>query len=94
MDHAQRPVAVLDRIHYDAYCKQIINLVDRLILILHFFINAEKMLDAAVNLSFNTRIFDMFAYFIDNILDISFPFALTDGNLIHQIVINFRFQIF
>ena len=94
MDNAQGAVTVLHRIHHNAYGKQIIYLVNRLILIFHFLIDTEKMFDAPVNLCLDSCIFNMLTYFIYNILDISFPLALADGNFIHQIIIYFRFQIF
>ena len=94
MDNAQCPITVLHRIHYNTYGKQIINLVNGFILVLHFLIDTEKMLHPAVNLGLYACIFNMLAHFVYNILDVSFPFALTDSNFIHQIVIHFRLQIF
>ena len=42
-------IAVLNRIHHNAYGKQIIDLVYGLVLVNHFLINTEEMLNSAVH---------------------------------------------
>ena len=64
MDHTKCCITVLHCIYQDTHCKQIINLVNSLVLIDHFFINAEEMLDSSIYLSFDSCIvhmlFDLF----------------------------------
>ena len=94
MDDSQRPIAVFHRIYDNTHRKQIVNLVNGLILIFHFLVNAEKVLYAPVYLRLNPRMCNMPAHFADNVLDIPLPLALTGRYLIHQVIINLRFQIF
>ena len=94
MDHPQGRIAVLHRLHDDTHCKQIVDLVQSLVLVLHLFIDAEKMLDPAVHLSADTGIFNVVADFVHNALDIFLPDAFAHGNLIHQVIVDFRFKIF
>ena len=94
MDYAQRGITVLYRIHDNTHGKQIVNLVNGLILVLHFLVNTKKMLDTAIYLRFDARAFDMLADLVNDSLNISLPLAFSDGNLIHQIIIGFRLQIF
>ncbi len=88
MDHAKRGVAVLHGIHNDTNRKQIIDLVYGFILVLHLLVNTKKVLDASVDLRFDTRISDMHADLVHNSLNITLPLALSDGNFIHQIIIS------
>ena len=94
MNDTQGRIAILYRIHNNTHGKQIINLIDGLILILHFFVDAEEMLYAPVNLCFDAGIFNMLTDLIHNALDIFFADILAHRNFIHQIIISFRFQIF
>ena len=94
VNHAKGRITVLHRVHNDADGKQIIDLVDGLVLVLHLLIDAEKVLDPPVDLSFDPCIFDMLAHLVHNALDIFFPDALSHRNLIHQIVISLGLQIF
>ena len=94
MDHSQGCIAVLYGIHNDPHGKQIIDLVYGLILVFHFLIDAEKMLYSSVDLGFDPGISDMLTDLIHNILDVFFPDAFTDSNLVHQVIVSLRFQIF
>ena len=90
MNHTQRRIAVLHRVHDDAHRKQIINLVNGFILVLHFFVDTEKMLHPAVNLGFDACIDNMLTDLVYDILNIFLPHAFAHGNFIHQIIISFR----
>ena len=90
MDNTQCGITVLYRVHNDTHGKQIVNLVDGLVLVLHFFVNAEEMLDPAVDFRLDAGIFNMLLYFLHNIFNVFFPLALPDRNLFHQIVVGFR----
>ena len=94
MDHTQRRITVLHAIHNDTDCKQVIDLIDGLILIFHLFVNTEEMFDTTIYFCLNAGRTDMLADLINDRLDIFLAHALTHGNLIHQIIIHFRFQIF
>ena len=63
-------------------------------LVLHLLVDTEKMLYTAIDFRIDPRIFNMFADFIHNALDIFFTDALAHRDLIHQIIIDVRFQIF
>lgn len=94
MDDAERRIAVFYRIHNNSHGKQIINLIQCLALVLHFLIDAEEMLDTAVYLGFDSRIFHVFGHFVHNLLDVLFPFASAYCNFIHQVIVYIRLQIF
>ena len=94
MDHAQHRIAVLDGIHDDPYGKQVIDLIQRLILVYHLPVNTEKVLDPAVHGGFDPRLLDMRLHLVHNRLYISFPNALSGIDLIHQIIVSLRLQIF
>ena len=83
-----------NRIYDNPDSKQVINLVDGLMLVLHLFVNAEEMLDTTVNLSFDSRLFDVLGNLIHDSLNILFALAFTHRDLVHQIIINVRFEIF
>ena len=84
MDHTQRRVAVLYGIHDDAHRKQIVNLVDGLVLIFHLLINAEKMLHAPVDLCRNPRLAIWSETSCTMFADIFFPLAFAHGDLIDR----------
>ena len=94
MDRPQCRITVLHRIHNNPDSEQVVNLIQCLILVFHFFVDTEKVLDPAVDFSLYPHIADMLAHFIHNGLDISFPDTFADGNFVHQVIIHFRFQIF
>ena len=94
MDHTQCRITVLHRLHDDTHSEEIIDLIQSLMLVLHLLVDTEKMLYTAIDFRIDPRIFNMFADFIHNALDIFFTDALTHRDLIHQIIIDVRFQIF
>ena len=94
MDHTQSRVTVLHRIDNNTNCKQIVDLVQRLVLVLHLLVDAEEMLDPAVHLRFDLRILDNTADLIHDSLNILLSGALAHGYLLHQAVIFVRLQIF
>ena len=51
------------------------------------------MLYTAIDFGFDAGVLNMFTDFIHNTLDIFFTDALTDSDLIHQIIIDIRLQI-
>ncbi len=94
MNHTQRRITVPHRIHDDTHREQIIDLIYGLILVLHFLVNAEKVFDTSVDLCLDTRMFYVYCHFVYDRLDILLTVALADRDLVHQIVVGFRFQIF
>ena len=94
MNHAKCRIAILHTVYNNTNCKQIINLIYGLILVLHLFINTEEMLYTTVNLCLDPGIFNMLTDLIHNILNIFFTDTLTHRDLIYQIIICFRLQIF
>ena len=94
MDHAQGCITVFHAVHHDTHRKQIIDLIQCLVLIYHLFIDAEEMLDSSINLCLNARRLNMLAHLVYDSLDERLPDALSEGDLLHQIIVNLRFQIF
>ena len=94
MNYAQRRITVLYRIHDNPHRKQIINLVQRLMLVFHFLIDTEKVFYTPIHLCFNPGTGNVLADLIHNALNVLFSGTLAHGNLIHQIIIDIRFQIF
>jgi len=59
VDHAQRSITVFYRIDDDAHRKQIVYLIQCLVLVYHLFIYAEKMLHTSVNFCLDVGILHM-----------------------------------
>ena len=93
VNHTKRRIAVLDGIHDDADGEQIIDLVERFILIHHLLINAEKMLRASLNLCHDSRRLDMRAHFLHERLHVVIAHTLALVNLTHKVVVCLRLQI-
>ena len=91
MDHTQRRIAVLYCVHQDADGKKIIDLVDGLVLVHHFFVNAEEVLDPSGNLGFDPGVVHMLLHLFYDAVDKLLPLALSQRDLIYQIIINIRF---
>ena len=94
MNDSQGRITVLHRIHNDPHRKKVIDLVDGLILIFHFFVDTEKVLHPPVNLGLNAGIYNMHPHLVHNPLNVSFPLTFARGDLIHQIIISLRLRIF
>ena len=75
MYNTEGRVAILDRINNDPDGKKVIYLIESLILILHLFVDGEKVLDSAVYFGGNTRFFYMFANLFNDAGDIFFSFG-------------------
>ena len=93
VDHAQRRIAVLHRIHDDPHGKQIIDLIQRLILEHHFFVNAEKMLDPPIDLRMNVGIFHMLGNLCHDLLHELFPLCLPFIEVADQLSVHLRLGI-
>ena len=93
MNYSQSRITVLDRIHFDPHRKQIVNLIQSLILIHHFLINAEKMLHPPVDLRLDAAPLNMTADFIDGLFDVSFPAYLLGVQGMFQFLVDIRLQI-
>ena len=94
MDDAKRRIAVLEGMHHNSDGEQVVDLIERLILIEHFLINAEKMLGAPVNLRLNSRIVNISLHIIHQAAQILVPLALTERHILHQLVVRLRLEIF
>ena len=90
----QGRITVFHCIYNDPHREQIIDLVQGLILIYHFFVNAEEVLDPAVDLGMDPGVVDMLPDLSHDLIDESLTFASFQIDLFHQIIIDFRFQIF
>ena len=94
MDDTKCRITVLHGLDNDADRKQVVDLVQCLVLIDHFPVNAEEMLDAAIYLRLNARLFHVGRNFIYNAFNKLLARILSKGNLLSQVVINLRLQIF
>ena len=94
VDHTERRIAILQIIDKDPDRKQIIDLIDRLSLIDHLFINTEKMLAASFDGCFDTGILNVLFHILYQILHIFISGALSHGHLFHKVIICLRLQIF
>ena len=94
MDNTKHRVTVPYRLYQNPNCKQIVDLLDRLVLVQHLLINTEEMLDSAVDGKLDPGVFDMSADLLHDPLNVLFPLAFTDRDLIYQVVINLGLQIF
>ena len=74
MNHTQCRITVPDGFHLNPYRKYIVYLVQRLMLVHHFLVNAEKVLYSAVNLCLDSRIINMMLHILYNFIDKGFPF--------------------
>ena len=83
MDHAKSRIAVLHRFHDDPHSKQIIDLINRLILIHHFLINTEKMLHASADLCLNARVSHMSGYVFYDLVNKLLPLCLSGIDLLY-----------
>ena len=83
-----------NRIYDNPDSKQVINLVDGLMLVLHLFVNAEEMLHTAVNLGLDVGILHVLLYLFHNSVDKFFSCTLTESNFFYKVIIDIRFQIF
>ena len=93
VDNAQRRVAVLYRLHNDPDRKQIVDLIQRLILVHHLFVDAEKVFGSPTDLRLYPGIVDVFFHIRDDAVDKRLPLRLLLIDLMNQIVIGFRLQI-
>ncbi len=94
MDHTESRITVLDGFHDNTHGKQIIDLVEGLVLIDHLLIYTEEMLGASLHLGINMGIFQMLCDLCDDAIDKLFPLTLSEGDLFNQIVVNLRLQVF
>ena len=94
MDHAQSCIAVLHRIHDDPYCKQVVYLIQRLVLVHHLLINTEEMLHSSVHLGLDMGVLHMMRNFCHDLLYKLFPLGLSLIQIFHQLEIHFRLIIF
>ena len=94
MDHTEGCIAVLDRVHDDPHGKNIVNLIQRLVLVRHLFIDTEEMLDPAFHLALDLGVCHVIFYFTDNVIDESLPGIFCQGNLFLKVFVRLRFQVF
>ena len=94
MDHTQCRITVFDRFHQNTYSKQIIDLIQCLILVDHLFINAEEMLHSSLYICLDLGIVHVLFDFRHDGLYIFLTGTLLLCDLGYQIIIDIRLQIF
>ena len=94
MDNAQGGITVTDGIDDDPDCEQIVDLVQGLALVMHLFVNAEVMLDTAVDPGLDAGSLYMLAYVGHDLGDVLFTFGPASGHLIDQVEVNIGMEIF
>ena len=86
MHHAQRGVAVGHGVHQHAHGEQVVDLVERLVLGLHFFIDAVEVLGAAGDLALDVRRLERFPELLhDQVDDVLALLALGPDQLHHLV---------
>ena len=68
MDHAKSRIAVLDGIYNNAHREKVIDLIHRLILVDHLFIDTEKCFTLPLISALNACIFNVLRHFLYNLL--------------------------
>ncbi len=94
MDNSQGTVTVFYGIHDDPDGKYVIDLLQGLILFDHLFIDTEEMLHSAVHRGPDPAVLHVVLYFFHDAVDKFFPRFLAEGDLLFQIAVHIRLQIF
>ena len=94
MDLTQGRITILHRVDYDPDRKQVVDLIQGLVLILHLLVDAEEVLHAPVHLCLNAGGVNDHLYLIHDSLNVLFPDAALHGDLAYQIPIRLGLQIF
>ena len=93
MDHTQGRIAVLHIVHQDPHCKEVVDLIQGLLLVHHLFIDAEEMLDPAHHLGLDPSLLHMLGDLVYDTRDELLPGILLQGDLLRQVIIDLRLQI-
>ncbi len=93
MNHTQRGIAVLHGVHDDPNREKIIDLIHGLVLVHHLLVDAEKVLDAAVNSCLNAGLLYGPGDVLGNLLDVVLPLRFPFTDLLDQLVVNLRPQV-
>ena len=94
MNNAQCGIAVLHRADDDADREQVVDLVDRLVLVHHLFIDAEEVFDAAVDFALNAGLLEAFTDVFGDLIDIGLALGFALGDLLHKVKINIGLEVF
>ena len=93
VNHAQNRITVPHRLHDNTNGKEVINLVNGLILIHHLFVNGKEMLNSTLNVRFNAAFFDVFPHFLHNRVNPILSCLPLKMHFVRKIIIDFRLQI-
>ena len=94
MHNSKCRITIFDIIYKNTNGKQIINLIQGLILVHHLLIDTEKMLCSSRDIRLYASLINVSANLIHKSLNIFIPHALSKSNLLHQIIISLRIEIF
>ena len=86
-------VAVRYAIHQNPDGKEVIYLVNRLVLIDHLLIYTEEMLCPSVYLCLDSSIRNVLFYIVYQALDVGVALCLSEGYLLYQIVVGIRIEV-
>ena len=93
MDYAERRIAVPHRFHDDTDRKQIIDLVDGLILVHHLTVDGEEVLHTSADLGIDARLLDMLRDLRDDVSDPGFSGFLLQVDLRREIIVDIRLEV-
>ena len=93
MNYTERRITVPHRLHDDTDRKQIIDLIDGLILVHHLTIDGEEVLHTTADLGIDAGLLDMLRYLGDNALDPGFSGFLLQVDLRRQIIVDIRLKV-
>ena len=93
MNHTKCRIAVFYGVHDNTHRKQIVNLIQRLILVHHLFINTEKVFYATADFGFDADVANLFPHFFNNAVNKLGTLLFPKINLLLQFLTNLRLQI-
>ena len=94
VNNTQGCIAVFYGIHFDPDGKEIIDLIQRPVLVHHLLIDAEIMFDAPVDFTLNLRFLHMLPDFLDHMHDEIVLGVFTCFDILYQLVEYIRLRIF
>ena len=92
MDDTESRITVLHAVNKNTNCKQIVDLIEGLVLVDHLLVNTEEMLYASDNRRLDRGFLHVVLNLIYNLLNKGFSRILAEINLLDEIKIHIRFQ--
>ena len=91
--NAQGTIAILDRVHQHTNGQQVINLTELLVVTQHLFMNAVKILGAALDFTTNSGLLHCILQRCHSIINHGLTLTAFSFYLLHQIIVYVRLHI-